>query len=229
MSFLKNFLELFYPRLCFSCEKSLLDHENVLCTLCQYQLPQTNYHLQAENPLTEALWGRVRVQHVSAMYYFHKGNKVQHLIHQLKYKGEKEIGVYLGKIYGRELIKSEFYQKIDIIVPVPLHPKKQKKRGYNQSEMLANGLSETMKIPVDKITLIKINVSESQTKKNRFKRWENVKEIFTIKNYDHLKYKHILLVDDVFTTGATCDACTTQLLKIPGVTVSIVTLACTVR
>ncbi len=225
MSYFKSFIELFFPRICCACGNSLLAHEEILCTLCEYQLPKTNYHLQAENPLTETLWGRVAIEHVSAFYHFHKGTKVQHLLHQLKYKGKHEVGTHLGKIYGKELLASPFYQKIDVIVPVPLHPKKKRKRGYNQSEMIAKGLSEVMKIPMDITTLIKKHVSESQTRKNRFNRWLNVKEVFAVSDLQRLKYKHILLVDDVFTTGATCDACATQLLKIDGVKISIVTLA----
>jgi len=229
MSYFRNFIELFYPRICYACGGSLHAHEEIVCAICLHQLPKTNFYIQAENPLTEALWGRVPLEHVSAMLYFHKGNKVQNLIHHLKYKGQKEIGHYLGMIDGKDLLKSSFYQKVDVIVPVPLHPKKKRKRGYNQSEIIAQGIAEILKKPVDTKTLVKTIASESQTRKSRLNRWLNVKEVFSVSDKNCLKDKHILLVDDVFTTGATCDACATQLMEIPGVKISVVTIACTVQ
>ncbi len=163
------------------------------------------------------------------MYYFAKGGKVQHLLHQLKYKGIKEIGIYTGKLYGVTLKKSPFYTDVDVIIPVPLHPKKQRKRGYNQSEMFACGLAEAFSKPYDIKTLVRTYASETQTKKSRFRRWENVKEIFALKDHQHMINKHILLVDDVVTTGATLEACANMLLQIPGVKVSIATIACAIR
>jgi len=163
------------------------------------------------------------------MYFFAKGGKVQHLLHLLKYKGKKEIGEYIGKIYGEDLKKSLFYSDIDVIIPVPLHPRRKRKRGYNQSEIFAKGLSESLVKPYDTRTLIRTYASETQTKKSRFRRWENVKEIFDLKDHQHLINKHILLVDDVVTTGATLEACASMLLKIPGVKVSIATIACAIR
>jgi ComF family protein len=208
---------------------ALLRHEDILCTICFHQLPKTNFHLQENNPVYRIFWGRVTVEHAAAWCYFQKGGKVQHLIHLMKYNGKKEIGQYLGLIYGRELMLSPLYQNVDVIIPVPLHPKKKRKRGYNQSELIAKGLSETMKIPVDTKTLIRTTASDSQTKKSRYRRWENVKEIFCVTNFTLLQNKHILLVDDVLTTGATIDSCATELLKIYGVKISVVALACPVR
>ena len=150
-------------------------------------------------------------------------------MHQLKYKGKKEIGVYIGKLYGEDLKKSPFYSNIDVIIPVPLHPKRKRRRGYNQSEMFARGLAEVFAKPYDIKTLVRTFASETQTKKSRFRRWENVKEIFALKNYQHLINKHILLVDDVVTTGATLEACAAMLLNIPGVKVSIATIACAIK
>ena len=138
-------------------------------------------------------------------------------------------GQYLGKIYGRDLMNTKFYQGVEVIVPVPLHPKRKRKRGYNQSEWIALGLSESMKIPLDTKTLIRATASESQTKKSRFMRWENVKEIFVVRDLKSLENKHILLVDDVLTTGATMESCAAELLKIRGVKISVVALACSAK
>lgn len=204
----------------------LLVHEKVICSLCNYQLPATNYHTEINNSLSQIFWGRAPIFQVAALYYFHKGSKVQTLIHQFKYQGYIEIGQYLGKMYGQQLINTLAFRKIDIIIPVPLHPKKKRKRGYNQSEIFARGLSESMKIAVDTKTLIRKIASASQTKKTRYKRWENVKEIFMIQNYNHLENKHLLLVDDVLTTGSTIEACANELDRIAGVTISVVTIAC---
>jgi len=150
-------------------------------------------------------------------------------MHQLKYKGKKEIGIYTGKLLGDHLKKSVFYSDIDVIIPVPLHPKRMRKRGYNQSEMFARGLAEAFAKPYDIHTLVRTYASETQTKKSRFRRWENVKEIFALKDHQHMINKHILLVDDVVTTGATLEACANMLLQIPGVRVSIATIACAIR
>lgn len=229
MSYIYDFFSLFFPRVCYSCENTLFRHEEVLCSYCLHQLPKTNFHSEADNPVSKIFWGRVNIYHASSLYFFSKGSKVQHLLHQLKYKGKKEIGIYLGKLLGMDLLESPYYSDIDVIIPVPLHPKKQRKRGYNQSEMFARGLAESLVKPIDIRTLVRTYASETQTKKSRFKRWENVKEIFDLKNHNHLLGKHILLVDDVVTTGATLEACANMLLNIPGVKVSIATIACAIR
>jgi ComF family protein len=229
MNYLTDFVALFFPRLCATCNNALLQHEEILCTLCLHQLPKTNFHTEENNAVSQIFWGRVPIEHTAAWCYFLKGGKMQHLIHLLKYNGRKEIGQCLGKIYGRDLMNTKFYQVVEVIVPVPLHPKRKRKRGYNQSEWIALGLSESMKIPVDTKTLIRATASESQTKKSRFSRWENVKEIFVVRDFKSLENKHILLVDDVLTTGATMESCATELLKIRGVKISVVALACSAK
>ena len=143
----------------------------------------------------------------------------------MKYKGKNEIGIFIGKLYGKDLAATEGFNTVNYIVPVPLHPKKQKIRGYNQSEMFALGLAESMKIPVDTHTLIKTTATETQTKKSRFSRWENVKEVFAVQDTDHFKNKHILLVDDVITTGATIESCVTKLQQAEGIKISVVSMA----
>jgi ComF family protein len=188
-------------------------------------MPKTNFHLDKENLITQLFLGRAPIHSAASYYFFHRGGKVQHLIHQFKYKGQKEIGIFIGNRYGKELLKSPFFNSIESIIPVPIHYKKQKKRGYNQSEIFANGISQSMNIRVDAKTLVKTTKTESQTKKSRSDRWENVQEVFELKKYDHLTNKHILLVDDVITTGATLESCISMLVKIPGIKISIVSVA----
>lgn len=224
-SFLDDFLSLIYPRICMACGSSLYKQEEVVCTRCLFHLPKTYYHLQAENPVSQNFWGRVQVEAAASFYYFNKGSHLQQLIHQLKYKGEQEIGRFLGRLYGRDLRHAAGYKTIDVIVPVPLHPIKQKQRGYNQSTLFARGLSESMHRPVNDSNLIRSIASETQTKKSRFNRWENVKAIFTVLTPETFAGKHILLVDDVVTTGATIEACAQTLQQIPEVKISVATIA----
>lgn len=225
MNYFQDFISLFYPNNCVACQNALFRNEQTICTSCLFHLPKTEYHYEKDNPISRIFWGRTEIEIAASYCFFVKAGKVQHLIHQLKYKGKKEIGILLGEIYGKELLKSAFFKNIDVIIPVPLHPKKEKKRGYNQSEMFGIGLSSSMQIPLDKTTLIRTYASETQTKKSRFKRWENVKEIFDLQNADLLENKHILLIDDVITTGATIEACVNMLKKIKNVKISIVSIA----
>jgi len=192
-------------------------------------LPRTNFHLLADNPVSRIFWGRVNIEMASSFLFFSKGNTVQHLMHCLKYKNNKEVGIILGKVYGYELKKTEIYSSVDKIIPVPLHPKKLKLRGYNQSEMISKGLSESMGIPVETEVLIKNTATDSQTHKTRFNRWENVSEVFALQNTEKVENQHLLLVDDVVTTGATIESCTGLLLTIKNVRVSLATLACAVK
>ncbi len=229
VSLLDDFLSLIYPRICMACGNNLLKHEDCVCTSCLYHLPKTSFHLENDNPVNKLFWGRVKLESSAAFYYYNKGSKVQNLIHKLKYKGNKEIGVYIGKQYGFHLNSSEDFSNVDIIIPVPLHYKKQIKRGYNQSLLIASGLAESMKKQVSSDNLYRKFESETQTKKTRYKRWENVSEIFEVKKPELLENQHILLVDDVITTGATIEACANALLKIKGVKVSVVALASTIH
>jgi ComF family protein len=220
-----DFISLLYPRLCFACGNSLFRHEQVLCTHCLFELPKTNFHNLSENPLDKVFWGRVPVQRTAALYYFIKGGKVQHLVHQLKYKGQKEVGIYTGKLLGNELKTEPEFLTINKVIPVPLHPHKQKKRGYNQSEQFAIGLSESMGIELDIKSFVRTIATETQTRKSRFARFENVKEIFQVTVQKELENKHLLLVDDVITTGSTIESCANILLQVPGVRISIASIA----
>jgi ComF family protein len=220
-----DFFSLVYPRICACCGNSLWEKEEVICRICEYHLPKTNDYLEWINPVSKLFWGRARIHAAAAFLLFNKGNKVQKLMHQLKYKGRKDIGVYLGAQFGNLLKYSVFFNEINLIIPVPLHKKKIMKRGYNQSEQFAIGLSASMKIPVSTDCLFRIKESETQTKKSRYARWQNVYEIFSVRNTDRFKGSKILLVDDVITTGATLESCIQALNNIPDVCVSIGVIA----
>lgn len=220
-SFIDDFISLLYPRVCAACGNSLFKNEEVICTFCLYHLPKTNYHLMDDSPLDKVFWGRAQLAHTAALYNFQKKGKVQHLIHQLKYKGRMDVGVYMGKILGADLVKTEAFQDITKVIPVPLHPAKQRKRGYNQSEQIAIGLAKAMNIEMDATSFVRTFNTETQTRKSRFARWENVKEIFKVTTPDELANRHILLVDDVITTGATLESAAHILLAIEGVKLSV--------
>lgn len=222
----QDVVSLFYPRLCFSCDSPLLHHEECLCTECLYLLPQTHFHLMADNPVANQFVGKININAAASYYYFTKGGKVQHLIHQFKYLGFKKIGQFIGSIYGEKLMQSPMFNDISYIVPIPLHPKKEAFRGYNQAEWFARGLAIPMKAEVDTTSLVRITASETQTHKARFSRWENVKEIFALKNTQTLAGKHVLLVDDVITTGSTIEAAGQVLMSITDIRISICSIAC---
>lgn len=223
---LNDFVSLFYPQVCYACGNSLFRNEEIICSFCSFHLPKTNFHKQVENPLSKTFWGRVKLENVAAYFYFSKGSKVQHLMHQFKYRGRYEIGVYLGRLYGSELKLEDAFRDIEMVIPVPLHLKKLRTRGYNQSEKIAEGLAKSMEITMDPGILIRTYASATQTRKSRFSRWENVKEIFEITQPEKIAGKHLLLVDDVITTGATIEACATHLLGVEGTRLSVVSLAC---
>ena len=229
MSIVHDFISLIYPRICCGCGITLMRREAVICTWCLHHLPRTGFHLDDDNPVSRMFWGRAHIEMAASFLYFHKGSRVQHLIHQLKYKSKTEIGIRLGELYGHELIKSPLFAGISVIIPVPLHPRKKRKRGYNQSEVIARGISSVLKVPVDTKSLIRKTYTETQTRKTRFKRWENVKEVFVINNPGQIRGKHILLVDDVITTGATLEACANRVLEAEGTRVSIASVACALK
>jgi len=227
MLWINDFISLIYPEVCVICGNNLWRHEQTICHSCEFHLPKTNFHLEKDNPIFRLFWGRANVESAAAFFYFNKGNTVQHLIHALKYKGRKDIGVELGIRYGRLLESSYLFQDIACIIPVPLHEKKMAQRGYNQSEQFAIGLAATMKTATISTDLVRKISTETQTKKNRYKRWQNVSEKFMIKNPDKFLGRHILLVDDVITTGATLEACIQALSSIPGIQISIAAIAVT--
>ena len=223
---LLNYLtELLFPRLCVVCGDRLIDQEHFICLRCLHHIPRTNFHLEPDNPVARLFYGRVNIQYATAFFYFNKGSKYQTLLHSLKYKGMKELGEEMGKHLGIDLMQSPGFSSVDIICPVPLHPSKEKKRGYNQSWWIASGIAKQMNKELSANNLRRITATESQTRKSRFERFQNVEGIFELTNPTAFNDKHILLVDDVVTTGATIEACAEAILSVSGARVSIVTLA----
>lgn len=223
--YLADFVSLLFPELCTACGESLVAGEHLMCTDCLYNLPFTHFHLQPDNIVARQFWGKIPVEGAYALYYFNKGGKIQNLMHQFKYKGVQQIGNLLGNIAGGQLVNNEILKSADLIIPVPLHKNRLRKRGYNQSACFAEGLAEKLNIPVEMNNLVRINATETQTHKSRFARFENMKEVFAVINPERLINKHVLLVDDVVTTGSTLEACGVELLKIEGLKLSIATIA----
>jgi ComF family protein len=218
-------LHIFYPHVCLGCGSDLLNEKNLLCIKCIAALPNTNFALHAANPVEKIFWGRLPLTAAHSEFFFAKESLIQHLIHQLKYKGNKEIGFYLGELMGRSLLNSNRFANIDSLIPLPLFSDKEHKRGYNQATILCDGISSITKIPVDKTSVVRQRFTETQTRKHRTERWENVEGSFVVKNATALKGKHILLVDDVVTTGATLEACGNAIIKTDETKISIATLA----
>ena len=219
-----NTTHLFYPHVCTGCGSDLLSADNLLCAKCITDLPQTNFAQHAGNPVEKIFWGRVPLAAGHSEFYFAKESLIQHLVHQLKYKNNKEIGIYLGEIMGRSLMDSHRFKNIDALVPLPLYPDKERKRGYNQAAIICQGMSAVMNVPVMINNLIRQRYTETQTKKHRLERWENVEGSFAVKNMATFKGKHLLVVDDVVTTGATIEAGCEALLKSEAASLSIATL-----
>ncbi len=227
MSVFNDLLSLFFPQLCAGCNSPLVKGEDILCLNCLADLPRNDFSDGKESPFALTFLGRIDYCYAASYYCFDKGGRVQHLLHELKYKGRKDIGFKLGLMFGFELDQQPQFTQIDAIIPVPLHPRKQRSRGYNQSTEICRGISQSMNRPLILGNLIRKVYTSTQTTKGRYERWENVSGIFSVKNSKTLLGKHILLVDDVVTTGATIEACSEPLLKIPGVKLSIAALAST--
>ena len=220
-----DFLGLIFPRICSGCGNSLWKHENILCDTCFYHLPRTNFHLYEDNPVNRIFWGRVEILSATSFLLFNKGSKVQNIIHDLKYKDRKDIGVFLGAEFGKLLKSCPPYSLSGLIIPVPLHRKKYLQRGYNQSEQFGIGLSSSMGIPCIPHLLQRKFANETQTHKSRFLRWKNVSDSFYISDPGGIAGARILLVDDVVTTGATLESCISVLSSVPGVSISVATIA----
>jgi ComF family protein len=200
-------------------------NESLICTECFVVIPRTNYHFVEDNPVAQLFWGRCLIEKAAAFSYYNKGSRIRKLIHNMKYNGIREIGYDLGRLYGLSLKTSGFINDIDIIIPVPLHPVKKRIRGFNQSETISMGIADATHLPVDLKSLARVLVSATQTKRSRYERWTNVEGIFQVLDSQTIMGKHVLLVDDVITTGSTIESCTNELLKIEGVKVSAVALA----
>ena len=223
----ENLINLFFPKACSGCNSFLLANENVICTVCRHEIPLTNHHKIENNEAVVKFYGRIPIEFAAALFYFHKKGIVQEMIHKLKYKGHQEVGTAIGYWYAEELKRIAELNSVDYIIPVPLHKKRLKERGYNQVEAFGKSLSESMAIPYNDSVLIRNVYSKTQTKKNLLGRSEVVGSIFSAVQDDSLHNKHFMLIDDVITTGSTLEACGRELLKIPGAKLSIVCMAMT--
>ena len=221
----KSTVHLLYPHICTGCGSDLLDEDNLLCLKCIHDLPHTNFANLANNPVEKYFWGRIPLQAAYSQFYFSKEFLIQHLIHQLKYKGDTKIGFNMVELMGKTLLKSDRFKNIDALIPLPLYTDKEHKRGYNQAAVICNGMSSVMNVPVYNKYVIRQHATETQTRKHRTERWENVKDSFKVAKAEELVGKHLLLVDDVVTTGATLEACGSVILQTADVKLSIATLA----
>lgn len=224
MTLIHDIVSLFFPRVCPGCGNLLYKNEEVLCLRCLANLPKTNFHKIRENAVEEIFWGRIKINHAVSFLYFAKDGLTQNIIHNLKYKGNQQLGVLMGKLYGLELKTAGIFDDLDVIIPVPLHWKKLKKRGFNQSETFGKGLSTSLGIPQRPELLARKVNTATQTKKTRAERLDNVSGVFEVTDKPFLENKHVLIVDDVITTGATIEATATTLLEIPGVRVSFASI-----
>ncbi len=222
-----DFVDFIFPRLCNGCETALNRNEKVLCTSCLHTLPLTYYHLEDGNAVETIFYGRIPVENATSLLLFEKKEIVQKLIHNLKYKGHQEIGSFLGAWMGNELKEVKDYREITVVIPVPLHKKKLKKRGFNQVEAFGREISKALQVPYKDHILLKKSASQTQTVKKRFARWGNIGETFVLEHPEEIENAHILLVDDLVTTGATLEACAEKLLQVKGVKISIATMAVT--
>ena len=225
MKLWNDLLHLFFPRLCLLCDEPLVEGEKTLCLSCLYSLPRTHFHKRSFNPAEQLFAGKTPVTKATSYLYYEKGGKVQQLIYAIKYRGEKDAGFQMGKLAAAELYKEDFFEGINLIIPVPLHPGRQRRRGYNQAECIARGIASVAQIPVDCRSLVRKRQTNTQTHKNVFERWTNVQDIFHVNTPQKLTGKHILLVDDVLTTGATIEACAQRINAIEGAHISILTLS----
>lgn len=221
----KSVLNLFFPKVCYACYGVLVANEEVICVGCRNDLPVTNFHFNGNERVAKVLYGRAKIENGTALFWFEKHSIVQTLIHGLKYKGYENIGYFLGNWLGSELKTTEVYRGIDLVIPVPLHEKKLKKRGYNQVTKFGQQIACALNVLFVEDVLIKIADTKSQTTKGRMARWNNNDMLFAIENAAFIENKHILLVDDMITTGATLEACILVLNQVENIKISIATIA----
>lgn len=228
MQLFKDIFYLFFPEVCLSCKLHLNNNESLICTLCRHDLPQTGFTINPENLIEKTFYGRVPLHAATSIFYFHKSGKIQQIIHQLKYKNQQEIGTLFGNWLGEEMKQSNRFNNIDYIVSVPLHKKRRKERGYNQLTKFGEVLSKKLNVQFCEDKLLKITATETQTHKGRIDRWKNVQHLFKLSDTSFFENKHVLLIDDVVTTGATIESCANQLLKTENIKISVAVIAFTV-
>jgi ComF family protein len=227
--YLHNFVGLFFPDYCAGCGKLLLKQEQSICLYCILKLPRTHMHDEIDNYVERLFWGRTNVVSATAFLRMPRHGVVHRLIHELKYRDNEQVGEYLGNLFAQDLSTSERMSDFDVVIPVPLHPAKERWRGYNQSYSIAKGLAQGLNVTAEADVLLRHSHTESQTRKSRYSRWQNVHGLFGVTQNNKLEHRHVLLVDDVITTGATLEACANALLAVKGVRVSIAALALPVR
>jgi len=222
---MKNLLNLFFPKVCEACNDVLTDNEVVLCTSCRHHLPITNFHFNDAEDVKKVVYGRVKLENATALLHFSKKGIVQQILHNLKYRGHEDIGEFFGKWLGAELATVETYNSIDVVIPVPLYKSKLRKRGYNQVTKFGKAIAKALNAEYNDTVLIKTKSTKTKVFKGRLKRWNDDGAVFDISENKSLARKHILLVDDIITTGATVEACATVLLKIDNIKLSLATMA----
>lgn len=224
----ENLLNLFYPKVCFGCSSLLLANEIAICTRCRHDIPLTLHHLNQPNEASKKFYGKIPIEFTACFVYFHKKGIVQQLIHNLKYKGTEEIGVVFAEWWAEELKNIRVLPEIDEIIPVPLHKKKLKERGYNQITSFGKTLAFQLNLCYNDDLLVRTRYSKTQTRKNLLHRIQvNSEQVFDVKYSEKDHNKHFLLVDDVLTTGSTIEACGKALLQIPGAKLSVFCIALT--
>jgi ComF family protein len=224
----QGFSHLLFPSICVGCGGDLNHANQLVCLRCFHQLPETHFYDFPNNPIEKIFWGRVPILAASCHYYFSKQSILQNIVHQFKYEGKKQVGEQFGKLMAEALMQSPRFSEMDVLLPLPLFANRQKKRGYNQAQVLCESIAKRMKIPVLSNAMQRISATETQTHKSRIDRWRNMEGKFQLVNRASLRNKHVLLVDDIITTGATIDACASELLLVEGIRISIAALAYTV-
>ena len=223
-TWIHSFFNLLFPHHCVVCGCSLSHTEKYLCTVCNMNMPRTHYHLEKDNVIEKQFWGQIPIERATAFFHYRKGSDYCNIIHELKYKGRKEIGIAIGHLMAGEVHNSSFFGDIDVIIPVPLHQDRIRQRGYNQSEWIAKGIAEVTNLPINNRAVVRTTSTGTQTSQSVFERWENVKHSFVLHKPEELQGKHILIVDDVLTTGATIMACASAFLAVEGVRFSVITV-----
>lgn len=223
----KNLLNLFFPKVCLGCSSYLGDNEKHICALCRHDLPLTHFHTNNEEHLKNVFYGRLKLEEATSLLHFSKKGIVQQLMHNLKYRGQEDVGLFLGQWLGDELKNIDSYKTIDVVIPVPLHTSKLRKRGYNQVTKFGQEIAAALQVEFNTTVLHKTTATKTQVFKDRLKRFIAGDPVFRIIENESLKGKHILLVDDIITTGATIEACANALLTIDDIKISVATMAIT--
>ena len=219
-----SFIDTLFPRICPVCNNVLLSHEKHICTKCRIDIPITRYHMQEFNAMEQLFAGKTPIEKAVGYFFYEKGNPYSNILHNIKYRNNPQLGQYVAKLFAQELLSRDIFKDIDCIIPVPLHYRKKIQRGYNQSEYIARGFSEVFDIPVHNNIIIAHKSHESQTNKGIYERWLNTQNIFSAQNTQVLENKHVLIVDDVVTTGATLLSAALTIASVPNIKISLATL-----